>query len=68
MANCPLACWPGVVPESLTVTVKLNVPRAVGTPEMPPVEALRDKPDGSDPALTDQVSGLAPPSVESCAR
>jgi hypothetical protein len=40
--------------ESVTLTVKLAVPAAVGVPEMVPV-ALSESPAGSVPAETDQV-------------
>ena len=65
MVNGALASWPGDVPVSLTVMVKLNVPLAVGVPEISPVEAFSVNPAGSDPALTDHVLGPAPPAAES---
>jgi hypothetical protein len=44
----------GVV-ESVTVTVKSEVPAAVGVPEMAPLEASRLSPAESDPVVTVQV-------------
>jgi hypothetical protein len=38
---------------SVTLTVKLDVPAAVGVPEMAPPERL--SPAGSDPLATDQA-------------
>jgi len=52
--SAALACWPGG-PGSLTVIVKLDVPPAVGVPEITPVEAFRLNPAGSAPELTDHV-------------
>jgi hypothetical protein len=46
--------WAGL-PLSLTVTVKLDVPLAVGVPEIAPVEAARLSPVGSVPELVDHV-------------
>src|ERR1700752_3690926 len=43
-------------PVSLAVTIMPEVPARVGVPEISPVLALRDMPDGSTLAL--QVSGL----------
>src|ERR1017187_8037774 len=45
---------------SLTVTVKMNVPEAVGVPEMAPVEALIARPPGRPPP-TDHGYGVVPP-------
>jgi hypothetical protein len=39
------------VSESVTVTVKLAVPEAVGVPEMAPVAALSVKPAGKLPLV-----------------
>jgi hypothetical protein len=47
-------CAVGVV-ESVIFTVKLNVPDAVGVPEIAPLEAVKLKPEGSDPELMLQV-------------
>ena len=47
--------------ESVTWTVKADVPYAVGVPLTAPVDALRDRPAGQDPALNDHASGVAPP-------
>ena len=41
----------GVLSESLTPIVKLEVPAAVGVPEMTPVLALSDRPAGKLPVL-----------------
>lgn len=43
------------LPASATVTVKLNVPVAVGVPEMTPVVAARLRPVGRLPEVKDQV-------------
>jgi hypothetical protein len=40
---------------SVTVTVKLNVPPAVGVPEITPLAPARTNPAGRLPELTDQV-------------
>src|ERR1700677_5242378 len=51
------------LPESVTCTVKADLPAAVAVPEIIPVEAFSDSPAGSDPApgTTDQVYGAVPP-------
>jgi hypothetical protein len=49
------------LPASLTVTVKLLVPVAVGVPEIRPVAEARLRPAGRLLALTDQVYGVVPP-------
>ena len=41
--------------ESVTLTVKLELPAPVGVPVMAPVVALRESPPGNEPAVTDQV-------------
>jgi hypothetical protein len=41
--------------ESVTVTVKLEVPELVGVPVIAPLEALRLSPAGSEPLVSDQV-------------
>ena len=41
--------------ESVTVTVKLEVPVAVGVPVIVPLEALRLSPAGSEPLVSAQV-------------
>ena len=41
--------------ESVTVTVKLEVPELVGVPVIAPLEALRLSPAGSEPRVSDQV-------------
>ncbi len=45
---------------SVTRTVKLNVPAAVGVPVIAPA-LERDSPVGSDPTVTAQVYGTVPP-------
>ena len=47
-------CAVGVL-ESVTCTVKLNVPDVVGVPEMAPVEDVKLKPAGRDPELMLQL-------------
>lgn len=54
MVRLPVAVWPVGVVESVTVTVKLNVPAAVGIPEIEPA-ALKVKPVGRLPEVTAQV-------------
>jgi hypothetical protein len=46
--------WTGL-PLSLTVTVKLNVPLAVGVPEIAPVAAASVTPPGRLPDVIDQL-------------
>ena len=46
--------------ESAACTVKFEVPAVVGVPLIVPFDA-RVKPAGSDPTVTDQVIGVAPP-------
>ena len=46
---------------SLTVTVKLEVPFAVGVPEMMPLPAARVNPAGRLPEVTDHVYPGVPP-------
>jgi hypothetical protein len=58
-----LSCWLAVcggVPESVAVTVKVEVPRVVGVPEIVP-ELLNESPPGSVPLVTLQVIGGVPP-------
>ena len=56
------AVWAGLL-LSVTLTVKLDVPSAVGVPEITPVDADSVNPAGSFPELIDQlyVYGAAPP-------
>jgi hypothetical protein len=49
------------VAESVTVTVKLEVPAVVGVPEMTPVAGAKVRPVGRVPTVTDQVKGAVPP-------
>jgi hypothetical protein len=51
--------WPLV--ESVTVTVKLNVPAVVGVPVTAPVEGFNVRPGGSEPVVIANVYGGAPP-------
>ena len=53
-----VALWPLA---SVTLTVKLEVPSAVGVPASTPVDAFRVIPAGGVPLLTDQVYGAVPP-------
>ena len=54
MDEFTVAVWAGLL-ESSTVSVKAEVPLAVGVPEMIPVEALSVSPAGRLPAVTDHV-------------
>ena len=47
--------------ESVAVTVKLVVATVVGVPEITPDPAFSERPVGSEPAVTVQVTGAAPP-------
>ena len=50
------------LPESFTWKVRAALFTAlVGVPVMEPVEALSDRPAGSEPLMTDQVNGVVPP-------
>src|SRR5580700_10808101 len=53
-----VADWPLA---SVTFTVKLDVPAAVGVPDNAPVEAPSVIPSGRLPPLTDQAYGPVPP-------
>ncbi len=58
-----LSCWvaeTGVAAESVTLTVKVELPGAVGVPEMTPA-ALSANPGGSEPLEMLQFSGATPP-------
>jgi len=46
---------------SVAVTVKVNVPVAVGVPEIRPLLVIGDSPVGSDPAVMVNVYGPVPP-------
>src|SRR5262245_47796432 len=46
---------------SVAVTVKLEVPVAVGVPVMLPLAAFKLKPAGREPAVTAKVTGFWPP-------
>ncbi|KKW18947.1 MAG: hypothetical protein UY62_C0092G0003 [Parcubacteria group bacterium GW2011_GWF2_50_9] len=56
-------CGVGVV-ESLTCTVKSKVPKALGVPEIKPVELFNDNPVGRFPVLILHVYGSIPPVAE----
>ena len=59
--NClDFVCGVGVA-ESVTVTVKAEVPDVVGTPLICPVAAFKVRPVGKAPAVTLQVYGVVPP-------
>ena len=45
------------------LTVKLNVPVAVGVPVIAPVDAFKLRPVGSEPPDIDQVIGVEPVAV-----
>ena len=47
--------------ESVTLTVKLEEPAAVGVPAIAPVDAFRLSPAGSVPDKMFQVYGVLPP-------
>ena len=56
----PLAV--AIVPfESVTFTVKLNVPMVVGVPEISPVAAFKVSPGGNEPFVIEKVYGGTPP-------
>jgi hypothetical protein len=60
---CAVAGPPsGAVEESVTCTVKVKFPEAVGSPVMAP-ELASDKPVGNAPLATNQVSGATPPAA-----
>ena len=46
---------------SVTLTVKLKVPVALGFPLIKPVEIFRDSQLGRDPDGMDQIHGASPP-------
>lgn len=48
-------------PESVALTVKLEVPAAVGVPETAPVDAFKERPDGRVPDETLHAYGVLPP-------
>ena len=56
--GCVAVC--GGVLESVTITVKFEVPATVGVPEIFPVVASSDRPSGRDPALMLQLTGSVP--------
>jgi len=49
---------------SVTFTVKLNAPAALGVPEIVPAVASSVSPPGSAPAVIVQANGFFPPAVE----
>ena len=56
MLNCFVADFFGL-DESSALTVKVEVPAAVGVPEIAPEEMLRVKPVGIEPAKTEKRYG-----------
>jgi hypothetical protein len=58
--NCSVAVIAGA-DESATEIVKVDVPVAVGVPEITPVAAFRVRPAGRVPAEIDHVYGIEPP-------
>src|SRR6266481_4517556 len=56
----------GVVEESVTCTVKLKLPEAVGVPEMIPVAGSSARPPGSEPLLIVAVCVPTPPKMLTC--
>ena len=52
---------PAPVAESCTCTVKVEVPKRIGIPEIRPVLASKVKPAGSWPFITLHVNGGTPP-------
>lgn len=58
-AEADLVCMG--LPLSVTVTVKLKVPLAVGVPEIRPVPAARLRPVGRPPEVIDHRYGEVPP-------
>ena len=59
VTDCPFA--------AVTLAVKLNVPVAVGVPEMTPVPLVSERPVGSAPLAIDQVYGVTSPLAASVA-
>jgi len=59
MTDCPFA--------AVTLAVKLNVPVAVGVPEMTPVPLVSERPAGSAPLAIYQVYGVSSPLAASVA-
>ena len=55
---------PGQPFASVAVIVKLNVPAAVGVPEMTPLDELRVRPFGSAPLESVKVYGAVPPTAD----
>ena len=51
------------VPESATLTVKFELPVAVGVPLIVPVAGFRESPFGRVPAITPQVRAPLPPAA-----
>ena len=47
--------------ESLSWTVKVELPAVVGDPEITPVLLLKVSPRGSEPLAIDHVYGVVPP-------
>jgi hypothetical protein len=60
MLRLPVAVWGVGAAESVTVTVKVEVPGVVGTPVITPAE-LRVSPPGRLPEVTAHMYGAVPP-------
>jgi hypothetical protein len=54
----------GVV-ESVNLTVKLEVPVAVGAPVIAPLAGFSDSPTGRAPLVSDHAYGVVPPLADS---
>jgi hypothetical protein len=55
MDSALVAVWGVGVPESVTSTVKSEVPEELGVPVIFPVEPSRDRPPGRLPVESDHV-------------
>jgi hypothetical protein len=55
----------GILLESMALTVKLDVPAAVGVPVMAPFDAPRLSPAGSEPVAMLHTNGAVPPLIVS---
>src|SRR5262249_7291863 len=61
------ACfWEVVDLESVTTTVKLNVPAADGVPRTNPLAPSSTRPGGRDPPAIDHAYGGTPPVAVNC--
>jgi hypothetical protein len=57
----------GGVEESVALSEMVELPTAVGVPEITPVEEFRVRPAGSEPEATVQVSGAVAPEAATVA-